>query len=84
MKRLALLVLLPLLGCRAVYIDHRPDGTTRVYAASILTDPAITGASWESPQTKVKLEGYQSKSAVTGADIATFAAALAKMFLAVP
>lgn len=84
MKLLALLILLPLLGCRAVYIDHRPDGTTRVYAASILTSPAIGNLKWTGPQTTVEMSGYGSKSEVTGADLAQIALGIGKLLIGLP
>lgn len=82
MRRLTLLILpLLLTGCRAVFIDHRPDGSTRVYAASLLTDPAIGNLAWETPTTKVTLTNYASKSAVTGADLAAIGTVILKGLL---
>jgi hypothetical protein len=81
-NRLALLILLPLLGCRAIV-------TRDFVAVSVLTSPTIQHGKYvyrgaDGEYRLIDLGGYVSKSEVTGSDIATFAAVLAKLFLAVP
>lgn len=71
-------------GCRAVYVDHRADGTTRVYAASILTSPTIGTLTWQTPAATVSLSGYGSKSEVSGADLAAAAMAALKVLAVIP
>lgn len=85
MKRLALLILLPLLGCGYGHFSEvRPDGTRRdLWFVDTIKSPTI-GHFKLTPGGGLTLDGFSSKSEMTGADLVTIAASLAKILLAVP